>query len=173
MLKKLHNIVPIQLELIPLLLLLIIIWLTLGNYSSLPDTIPTHFNFEGRADGWGGKSEIFIITGTAVFTYLLLSGTGWALSVVKDPKTLINLPVSVKNGISPEKAESLRLIMVRCLYAMKLLIAGLHLFLVFGSIQTTFGQWSGLGYWPLLFVVMILGLAFFMLSHSLRLAYSK
>jgi uncharacterized membrane protein len=31
-------------------------------YSSLPATIPTHFNIKGEADGWGDKSSIWFIT---------------------------------------------------------------------------------------------------------------
>ncbi|WP_187117598.1 DUF1648 domain-containing protein [Flaviflexus massiliensis] len=29
-------------------------------YGSLPDTIPTHFDFSGKADAWGAKSSIWI-----------------------------------------------------------------------------------------------------------------
>ncbi len=172
-LNKLHNIVPIQLELVAFLLLIFIIWYTYNNFPSLPDAIPTHFNLEGTADGWGRKGEIFIIAGTGIFTYLLITGVGVALSLVKDPKTLINLPNFIKDRISSEKAEDLRNIMVRCLYAMKLLIMSLYAFLVYGSIQTALNNWSGLGYWPVVFIPLILGLAFLMVYHSLRLAYSK
>ena len=35
------------------------IWvLTITNYSSLPDTIPIHWNGAGKADGFGGKAYI-------------------------------------------------------------------------------------------------------------------
>jgi uncharacterized membrane protein len=46
-------------------------------YSSLPETIPTHFNFKGEADGFGGKDSIFlgpaILGATGLFTFFLLS----------------------------------------------------------------------------------------------------
>jgi len=46
-------------------------------YPELPETIPTHFNFKGEADGWGGRDSIFlgpgIIAFAGLFTYFLLS----------------------------------------------------------------------------------------------------
>ena len=45
-------------------------------YPSLPETIPTHFNLEGKADAWGNKSSVFLpaaILGlTSLFCYFLL-----------------------------------------------------------------------------------------------------
>lgn len=46
-------------------------------YSSLPATIPIHFNYKGEADGFGGKDSIFlgpgILGGVSLFTFFLLS----------------------------------------------------------------------------------------------------
>ncbi|UBH06911.1 hypothetical protein K8P10_002422 [Leucobacter sp. Psy1] len=33
------------------------------GYASLPETIPTHFDFAGRPDGWGHKSSVLVILG--------------------------------------------------------------------------------------------------------------
>ena len=45
-------------------------------FPSLPETIPTHFNLEGKADAWGNKSSVFLpaaILGlTSLFCYFLL-----------------------------------------------------------------------------------------------------
>lgn len=45
-------------------------------YPSLPNTIPTHFNLSGEADGWGGKGSIFlgpsIMGATSLFVYFIL-----------------------------------------------------------------------------------------------------
>lgn len=172
-LTKLQKIVPLRFELIPFLMLIFVIYFTAVNFNNLPDTIPTHFNFQGEADGFGGKNGIFIIPGMAIFIYLLFTGIILALAAVRDPKTLINLPDYVKSKITPEKAELLRILMVRCLFALKLTIIAMNVFLVYGSIKTALNVWTGLGYWPLLFLVPILGLVFLMLYGSLRLAYSK
>ena len=46
-------------------------------FPQLPSRIPTHFNIEGKADGWGGPSSIFIGPGimgaVSVFIYVLMS----------------------------------------------------------------------------------------------------
>jgi uncharacterized membrane protein len=46
-------------------------------FPSLPDTIPTHFNLEGKADAWGDKSSIFLLPGilglVSLISYLMLS----------------------------------------------------------------------------------------------------
>jgi uncharacterized membrane protein len=45
-------------------------------YSSLPDTIPTHFNIKGEADGFGSKSMAFFgpvfIGIVSLFTYMVM-----------------------------------------------------------------------------------------------------
>ncbi|OIQ30708.1 MAG: hypothetical protein BM564_00390 [Bacteroidetes bacterium MedPE-SWsnd-G2] len=43
-----------------------------SNYSTLPDTIPTHFNASGIADDFGDKSTIWILPILFLTTYLLL-----------------------------------------------------------------------------------------------------
>jgi uncharacterized membrane protein len=46
-------------------------------YPSLPQTIPTHFNMKGEADGFGERSTLFlgpgILSGVGLFTFFLLS----------------------------------------------------------------------------------------------------
>jgi uncharacterized membrane protein len=46
-------------------------------FPSLPDTIPTHFNYKGEADGFGGKDSIFlgpcILGAVGLFSFFLLS----------------------------------------------------------------------------------------------------
>ena len=45
-------------------------------YPTLPETVPIHFNMEGKADGWGSRESIFIgpaILGfVSFFVYLLM-----------------------------------------------------------------------------------------------------
>lgn len=64
-----------------LLLALVLLAIPFGYaayvYPSLPNTIPTHFNLKGEADGFGGKDSIFLgpsIMGVVgLFTFFLLS----------------------------------------------------------------------------------------------------
>lgn len=46
----------------------------LSQYRSLPDSIPTHFSFSGKADFYGPKSSIWWVVGINVALYGLLTG---------------------------------------------------------------------------------------------------
>ena len=55
-------------------LFILAIWvLTLTNYTNLPDTIPTHFNGAGQADGFGHKAMILILPVIATILYVGLT----------------------------------------------------------------------------------------------------
>ncbi|MDQ1097791.1 MULTISPECIES: DUF1648 domain-containing protein [Chryseobacterium] len=45
-------------------------WITIKNYSVLPDTIPTHFDFEGKADHFGNKKFSFLLPVLAIVCYI-------------------------------------------------------------------------------------------------------
>lgn len=56
----------ITLSIIPLIYMLFL-------WKELPETIPTHFNFEGKADGWSSKTTLpYIIGGLGIGIYLLM-----------------------------------------------------------------------------------------------------
>lgn len=40
-------------------------------WSSLPSTIPTHFNAAGNPDGWGGKGSIWFLPVLSTFLFIL------------------------------------------------------------------------------------------------------
>lgn len=43
------------------------------NYEKLPASIPTHFNFKGEVDAWGGKETILILGAGIVVLYAVLT----------------------------------------------------------------------------------------------------
>ncbi|WP_188454167.1 DUF1648 domain-containing protein [Virgibacillus oceani] len=49
------------------LLLIVLILYVVQAYSNLPETIPTHFNANGEANGWGNKAFIFLMPAIALF----------------------------------------------------------------------------------------------------------
>ena len=52
-------------------LFIVLSWVYAGiEYSSLPDTIATHFNHKGEADGYGNKSMLWLVCG--IFTALTI-----------------------------------------------------------------------------------------------------
>lgn len=50
-------------------LIAVSIWL-LVHWGSIPDLVPTHYDFSGNIDGTGGKSNILIMLGLAWFIWL-------------------------------------------------------------------------------------------------------
>ena len=58
-------------EVISLLFLLANILIVALSISTLPDTIPTHFNFDGEPNDYGSKKELWIIPAVACFIYML------------------------------------------------------------------------------------------------------
>lgn len=47
--------------------------LVIAFYFKLPETIPTHFNLKGEADGFGSKSTLWVLPIISALTYLLMS----------------------------------------------------------------------------------------------------
>lgn len=72
--KKFYESRPQQIiEGLCLALLAGMILLPILFWSRLPDPFPGHFNGAGEIDRWGAKWEIFLLPGTSVFMYLLLT----------------------------------------------------------------------------------------------------
>ncbi|MEW9676015.1 DUF1648 domain-containing protein [Lentibacillus sp. L22] len=92
------------LNLIAMLMLLSSIVYVVLTYRSLPETVPTHFNGKGEADGWGHKGTIFLLPVIAVICYIPL----YFLSKV--PHTF-NYTVEITKENAPRLYQSARLFM--------------------------------------------------------------
>ncbi len=167
--QKLSKCYPPHLELIPLFLLAFTIYLALSNYATLPDTIPTHFNAQGIADGWGGKNTIFIFLGLSAFIYILFTAINVSFAAVRDPRSLINLPMERKAALSDTQVETLRVTLNRYLFLMKLLAQGLTTYLLYITIEVAWERASSLGTIFSLFILGILAVAGLMVWKALRL----
>ena len=79
-------------NLFSLLLLLGMFLYTAIKWPSLPQTIATHFNFMGEADGWGGKGNIWLMPVMSLLLYLLLTATTYFPGIwnVPGPVTAYN-----------------------------------------------------------------------------------
>ncbi len=63
----------IIIDLVSLTLLIVMVIYTIMNYSELSETIPTHFNASGEADGYGDKRFIWLLPSIGVVMFILLS----------------------------------------------------------------------------------------------------
>jgi hypothetical protein len=119
---------PAVLELVPLFIWGCALYLAISSYDGLPGRIPTHFDIQGVADGWGDKSSLWSLAGLSAFMYLLFTGITWFLGSSPDPKRWINLPAAVKEKITGAQAQALMTFLGRCLLALKTLILALFLY---------------------------------------------
>lgn len=95
-------------------LLVFLWWFTVKHYKTLPQTIPVHFDFDGKADNFGSKKYSFLIPVFGVILYFLFG------FVVRNPESS-NYPVK----ITPENECVQFLIMkifIRWLYALIMII---------------------------------------------------
>ncbi len=63
-------------------------WFTIKHYTSLPQTIPTHFDFDGKADQFGSKKYSFLMPVVLTVLYFLFA------YVVRTPESS-NYPVEI------------------------------------------------------------------------------
>jgi len=166
--QKLSRCYPPRLELIPLVLLALTIYLALSNYATLPDTIPTHFNERGIADDWGSKSAIFFLLGLNALIYILFTTLNIWFAVVRDPRSLINLPAKWKAGLSDTQIEKLRRALNRYLFLLKIIIQGLTAYIVYITIEMAWERADSLGSLFFLFILAILAVVGLMLWKAFQ-----
>lgn len=137
-------------------LILLALWgWTITHYSSLPETIPTHFNAAGNADGFGSKVSLIALPVIASLLYI-------GLTVLNRYPHSFNYPTA----ITQENALRLYTLATRMLRYLKLVLV-----LVFGgielmTIQHATGKAAGLGAWflPLTLVLVFLPLIYFVVK---------
>ncbi|MDR6405791.1 MULTISPECIES: DUF1648 domain-containing protein [Chryseobacterium] len=69
-------------------LLVFLWWFTVKNYKTLPQTIPVHFDFDGKADNFGSKKYSFLMPVLLAVFYFLFA------FVVRSPEST-NFPVEI------------------------------------------------------------------------------
>lgn len=146
MFKLPYNKFQKSLEILALILLLGQIVYTAVLYPQLPSKIPTHFNFAGEADGWGGKGSIIVLVITTVGLYILLTVTMFF------PR-LWNVPVKITDQ---NRGIIFRYVMNMVLLD-KLLIVSSFFYITYCSISAT-----GMGWWftPVM-LISVLGVTFY------------
>jgi uncharacterized membrane protein len=145
-------------ELISFALLVVLISLPLIYINSMPERIPVHFDINGVADGFGGKSTLWILPLTGAFTYLLLT-------IVSRFPEIYNFPVK----ITEENALVQYRLATRFIRLLKTVILILFLFLCHKTIGLALGKTSGLGkaFLPV-FLILTFGPVIFYLVYALN-----
>lgn len=167
--QKLSRCYPPRLELIPLVLLALTIYLVLSNYATLPDTIPTHFNEQGIADDWGSKSAIFFLLGLNALIYILFTALNIWFAVVRGPRSFINLPTKWKAALSDTQVEKLRRVLNRYLFLLKIIIQGLTAYITYITIEMAGERADSLGSLFFLFILAILAVVGLMVWKAFQI----
>lgn len=110
-------------------------------YAQLPDTIPTHYNVHGEADGWGSRASIFLLPIITILIFIPM----YFLSRVPH---VFNYTIKITEENAPRIYPIARLMMATFNFSMVLLFA----FLEWETVQTINGQ-SLIGPWFAFFVI--------------------
>ena len=133
-------------------LILFVLWgYTISHYSSLPDTIPTHYNAAGEADGFGRKASVFGLPVIATLLFIGITVLNWYPHIFNYPTT-----------ITQDNALRLYTLATRMLRYLKLVLVLVFGGIAFKTIQTATGESSGLGAW---FLPLTAGLIFIPLIY--------
>ncbi|MDP2749416.1 MAG: DUF1648 domain-containing protein [Nanoarchaeota archaeon] len=139
--KPLTKITKIVKEIIPIAIILLMIIIGIYVYPTLPDKIPTHWNFKGEIDNYGPKTfALFGLPLIALTIYIILS-------VIKyfDP---------YRKNIEEFKH----------LYGIKLAMVAFMFAIYTGMIMQALGNKFEMGK----FVIVLISLLFFYLGYTLR-----
>lgn len=114
-------------------------------FTTLPETIPTHYNSMGEVDGYGPKATIFFlpVLGTVLFVFLTF--------IIKKPETFnYTVEITEENAIE-QYTNSTKL-----LRFMKLALLLLFIVIDYKTIATSKGDSDGLGKWFLPFTIALI-----------------
>lgn len=128
------------------------------QWSSLPETVPIHFNFAGEPDGWGGKWMIVIplIIGTVLWVGMHF--------LEKFPQSHNYIWLTKENAQRQYKNSQL------LVNAMKNIILVFFSFMTFESVRVSLGEKSLLGAWELpVFLIVLFGTMLYFVFRSYRL----
>lgn len=127
-------------------------------YPSLPELIPTHFDYKGNVDGHGKKITLFAlpIIGTFIFA---------GLGTLNKAPHIFNYTVT----ITPENAERQYKISTRTLRYIKTIILLALAVIIFKTVGNAIGQEDGLGKWFLpAFLIITIATLGIMFSKAIK-----
>ena len=130
------------------------IWVfTIVNYNNLPDIIPTHFNFAGEVDGFGGKANVLIFPIIATIFFV-------GLTILNRYPHIFNYPTK----ITEENALRQYTYATKMIRYLNLILIVNFGFLSFSTVQNANGQADGIGIW---YLPVSLGLVYIIIIYTI------
>jgi len=173
--EKLNKYYPAWWELLLLFLLFLSFWYPYVHYAELPARVPTHFGPAGLPDAWSPKSPVHVFDVHVIIAVIYIFFTGmmaWMASV-PDPKKIINASKRQLERMGPERAELIRQVTIRGLFATKALIVSMDTYLAYASTRVALGKMAGLGWFMWVFFVGIMGAALYLTVRTMKLTLGK
>lgn len=130
------------------------------DFAKLPESIPTHFNFKGDVDSWGGRDSLWLLAGFLVVIYI-------SMSLVARIPHLYNYPCK----ITDDNAERQYRLGRQFITLLKAEIVWLFTAIIRSTIDVAMGQSTGLQPTLMfLFLALILAstIGYFILSYRGR-----
>ena len=136
-----------MLEAVTFVFLVVMIGIALLAYGELPETIPTHFNLQGKADGFSGKSGILVMPGIGLLLYV-------GLIVVNRFPHIFNYPVE----ITAENAERQYRLASKMIRTLNMVTAGIFCYITYQMVHSAQSGTGGLGtlFTPVLLILTLL-----------------
>ncbi|TQI71102.1 uncharacterized protein DUF1648 [Gramella sp. Hel_I_59] len=126
-------------------LFLLIIWLiTVIFYQNLPNEIPTHFNYQGMADNFGNRKEIFILPILATVLNIAL--------------TFLSKFLNSSNFLNKRKDFQDSKVINKIIRFFKVAIPLIFGLIIYHTIEIAKNKSNGLGYWLLILTIIIINI---------------
>lgn len=134
-------------------LAILAIWgLVIANYSSLSDSVPTHFNAAGEPDSFGRKASLLVLPSIATLTFL-------GLTFLNMFPEIFNYPVKITVDNAPAQYRNI----MRMMRYLKMTLVIIFSFILYKNIQIAQGLKDGLAHWflPISLGVLFVPLVYF------------
>lgn len=108
-------------------------------YPSLPDRIPSHFDFAGRPTGWSrtSPSSWFLLPIVGVVVYLIHAACSW---FIRSKPHLMNIPDRRRfDALPPEAKAEIVDVTIAFLYVVNASVQLIFLTLMWGMLDTSLG----------------------------------
>jgi hypothetical protein len=138
----------------------LLMWgIIIANFFSLPDSVPTHFNVEGKADGYGERYKVLLFPAVITAGFILLREVAkrpWHFNYIVAP--------------TPQNYQELYRLNIRSLRIIRLVVAVMGTYVAYAIIRGAKEGGYDLSFWALpIFLVGMIGPAVVAIVKSLKL----
>jgi uncharacterized membrane protein len=143
--KPAWSLVEKLLQAVCAIILAVHIILLIKVWNILPSSMPTHFDFFGKPDGYGSKNTMLMLP-------IMSSGLYAMLTILERFPKIYNYSVDINELNAAFMYQTGREMMV----VLKTVIVAIFAYIDFATVETARGAWNGLSPWFLIVSLVIL-----------------